>query len=355
MTKNVPCFRLRCASARQAVFRVRFVALAMLLICLGVRAATFTENFSADPSQDGWKLFGNSNLFHWDSTNHNLAVTWDSTQTNSYFYHPLGTILARDDSFTVDFDLLLNDITSGNEPGKTGPLSIGIGFFNFSSATDPAWGRGIYGGAANLAEFSYFPTGYYAGPYAASPTTTPTFVSSSGYAYAPTVYSPYVLELPTNQWVHVSMAYTASSQTMTMALTTNGVLFAQMPDVVLTDTASSGFAATDDYRVDTFSINSYSSFGDAYDSVLAHGAVRNITVTVPPPPVQNLAGAFSNGVWQVQFNERTNWVYTLQRSLDLSTWSDASADTPGVDPSLSLQDTNAVASKAFYRIRATRP
>jgi hypothetical protein len=332
--------------------------LALLFICPPLRAATFTEDFSSDPMQNGWKTFGDTNLFQWDSTNQDLAVTWNSSQTNSYFYHPLGTIVARDDDFTIDFDIFLNDIMSGNEPGKTSPLSIGIGFFNFAGATSTNFGRGIYGGAANLAEFSYFPTGYYdLGNvlFPSFPTTTPTFISSSGFAYAPTTFSPYVLELPTNQWIHVAMSYTAANQTMTMVLTTNGALLTHLPDVVLTDTNSSQFGASNDIRVDTFSINSYSSAGDDFDSVLAHGFVRNIAVTVPPPPVQNLAGAVRNGAWQVQFNDLTNWLYTLQSSADLSTWSDISDAVPGVDTALSIIDTNALTDKAFYRVRATRP
>lgn len=332
--------------------------LALLFISSALGAATFTEDFSSDPLQNGWNVFGKTNLFQWNSTNQDLAVTWDSSQTNSYFYHSLGTIVARDDDFAIDFELFLNDIASGNEPGKTGPLSIGIGFFNLAGATNAAFGRGIYGGAANLAEFSYFPTGYYefnGGDFPASPTTTPTIISSGGFAYAPTIFSPYVLELPTNEWIHVAMAYTAASQTLTLMLTTNGALFARLPDIVLTDTNSSGFTASDDIRVDTFSINSYSSVGDDFDSVLAHGFVRNIAVTVPPPPVQDLAAALTNGAWLVQFNDRTNWLYTLQRSTDLSSWSDISDAIPGATNLLSVTDTNAPADKAFYRIRATRP
>ena len=68
----------------------------------------FTENFSADPLQNGWQIFGDTNLFQWDSTNQNLDVTWDSSQTNSYFYNPLGTILAKSDDFSLSFDLQLN-------------------------------------------------------------------------------------------------------------------------------------------------------------------------------------------------------------------------------------------------------
>ena len=64
-----------------------------------------------------------------------------------------------------------------------------------------------------------------------------------------------------------------------------------------------------DFRLDTLAISSYSAAGDAYgDSLLAHGAVDNIIVTLPPPPVQGLTGAVSHGLWQVQFNERTNWL-----------------------------------------------
>ena len=72
-------------------------ALAGMFVMSVVHATVITEDFSADPRSNGWQIFGNTNLFQWDSTNHNLDVTWDSSQTNSYFYHPLGTILTRDD------------------------------------------------------------------------------------------------------------------------------------------------------------------------------------------------------------------------------------------------------------------
>ena len=81
-------------------------------------AATIEEDFSGNPQQDGWKIFGDTNLFHWDATNQNLEVTWDSSQTNSYFYYALGTILARDDNFHLSFDLMFQDYASGTTPGK---------------------------------------------------------------------------------------------------------------------------------------------------------------------------------------------------------------------------------------------
>src|SRR5882757_1025375 len=101
------------------------LAVASLSVLPVVRATTITENFTSDPSLDGWQVFGDTNLFQWDATNHNLAVTWDSTHPNSYFFHPLGGYLTRNDDFSIAFDLRLTDIASGNEPGKTGPLQLG--------------------------------------------------------------------------------------------------------------------------------------------------------------------------------------------------------------------------------------
>lgn len=330
--------------------------LARVLLALAVRqssAVTITENFSSNPLANGWQVFGDTNLFHWDSTSQNLRVTWDSSRTNSYFYHPLRGVVTRHDDFQIEFDLRLNDIMSGNEPGKTGPLEIGVGFLNLSNATHASFGRAIYGGAPNIAEFDYFPPGYYDfGPVAAS--TTPTFISSTGFSYAPTVFAPYEFELPTNQVIHVSMTYTATNQTLVTLLTTNGALLFRPPDAVLNDTNRSGFSATNDFRVDTFSVSSYSSFGTAYDSVLAHGVVDNILVTLPPP-VQDLAASLTSSVWQVQFNSRSNWLYTLERTTDLATWLNVSSAVPGNAANLFLQDTNPPVEKAFYRVRAERP
>src|ERR1035438_8673097 len=104
-----------------------YVSLAWAALCVALapaHAVTLTEDFSTDPLQNGWQVFGDTNLFAWDQTNQNLEVTWDSTHPNSYFYRPLNVTLTRYDDFTVEFDLRLSDIASGVEPGKTGPLQI---------------------------------------------------------------------------------------------------------------------------------------------------------------------------------------------------------------------------------------
>src|ERR1035438_3464537 len=146
------------------LFRSRiFVSAAwagLFVVLSAARAATLSEDFSTDPFQKGWTVFGNTNLYHWDATNHQLAVTWDSTQPNSYFYHPLSGHLTRYDDFTFDFDLRLDDIASGVEPGKTGPMQLGIGFQNYAAATNANFLRG-YLLVSDIAEFCYYPHGFY--------------------------------------------------------------------------------------------------------------------------------------------------------------------------------------------------
>src|SRR5208283_2489182 len=101
-----------------------------------VNANTIVERFTTDPALDGWQVFGDTNLFQWDSANQNLAVTWDSSQPNSYFYHPLGLTLTTNDSFCVLFDLQVSDATAwgyGNE--------VAVGLLHFSDATNADFSR----------------------------------------------------------------------------------------------------------------------------------------------------------------------------------------------------------------------
>src|SRR5882724_2650737 len=90
-------------------------------------AATITEDFSTDPAAHGWQIFGATNLFHWNSSSQNLEVTWDSSQTNSYFHHSLGTILTRADDFQISFDLTLNDIQAGLTTNQPDALQVALG------------------------------------------------------------------------------------------------------------------------------------------------------------------------------------------------------------------------------------
>ena len=332
---------------------------AALLSLRTASATTITQDFTTNPLQQGWQVFGDTTLFNWNSNSHNLAVTWDSSKSNSYFYHPLNTIITRHDDFSLAFDLQINSIVSNYEPGKTGGLEIGIGLFNMAVASSTNFQRGVFGGAPGIAEFDYFPSGtatFGDTVYEIAATTTPTFIATNSYSYAPTIYIPFIFDLPTNLTLRINMAYTASNQTFSTLLTTNGVTFKQFPDVSLLDTNSSGFGDGDDFALDTFSVSSYSSAGDDYDSVYGHGVVDNITITFPQPVV-GFSGGFTSTnhlLWQGQFTSLTNWNYTLERTADLNSWTDVSATTSGNGVMLTLQDTNSPLSKAFYRIKAVR-
>lgn len=331
---------------RMTKLRLLAPALAGLSLLLPTRsgAATITENFSANPLQNGWQVFGNTDLFQWDSTNQNLRVTWDSSQPNSYFYYPLGTILAQDDDFSMGLDLRLTDIMSGTEPGKTGPMEIAMGFLNFTEASGTNFLRGVYEAAPDIAELDYFAAGYYEGYGPVDPTVSPTITSTNG-QYDFTLSFPF--EFPTNVTLHIAMSYTASNQTLVATVTSNGASLGPIQDVVM--------PADFDFRLTAFSISSYSSAGDDYDSVLAHGTIDNLIVTVPPPPVQNLTGAFGNGAWQAQFLSRTNWLYALEATTNFQSWTDVSGPAAGDGTNLVLHDTNPPPGRAFYRVRASRP
>jgi hypothetical protein len=119
-------------------------------------ATVIAEDFAIDPSQDGWRMAGNTNLFRWNPTNQDLDVTWDSSQPNSHFYHPLGTILSRQDDFTVAFDLRLDDIGPGPDTNKASTFPISIGFLNLDEATQTNFLRGTGNNSPDLAEFAYF-------------------------------------------------------------------------------------------------------------------------------------------------------------------------------------------------------
>jgi len=122
--------------------------------------------------------------------------------------------------------------------------------------------------------------------------------------------------------------------------------------LVLNNSTNSQFTNADDFRVDVFSISSYSSANDVY-SVLAHGFVSNLTVAATLQPIGRLEGGFdTNGVWQAWFFARSNWLYRLERTTDFSSWAPVSPAVRGANSAMSLSDTNAVIGKAFYRVQA---
>ena len=320
---------------------LRLLVPAIVGVCLHlnlVAAVTVPETFSTDPLNNGWRTHGDASFFTWNATNQNLEVTWDSRQTNTYFSRPLGTILSKHDDFSLSFDLLLLDAEIGINPGKQFTFQIAAGFINYSSATNDNFLRGTGTDSPNLVTFDYFPDSGFGASIA------PGVVSTNNvFAFGFLVYEI------TNEPVHVEMRYSAAAQTLTTVVTTNGVASGPVENVL-------GSTFTD-FRLDTLSINSYSDAGQHPDyagSILAHGIIDNLVLTLPDPPVQMLTGAFSNGVWTTTFQSQTNWLYALDRTANFQSWQQV-ATAPGTGQSLTLQDSPPAPANAFYRIRAERP
>lgn len=329
---------------RKAIMRSIMTILVLTLAISAVNATTIQEDFSHDPAADGWRVFGDTNLFFWNSTNQDLEVTWDSSQSNSYFYHPLGTILAMDDDFSLAFDIKLSDAVS------TGfGFELALGFLDIAQAEQPGFIRGTGYSSPNLAEFDYFPPAEFDPTVfitiAASTATNAVFSTNRANFSSGGITDP--LELTNDYAYHVELIYTSSNQTLSATLIENGT-----NDVPLqAATLPMSFA---DFRVGTVAVSSYND-AQSGGSILAHGVIDNIVVTVPPPPVTGLVITQSGTNWQAQFNGRTNWIYTLQRTSDFQNWANASAPTPGLAGAQVLSDTNPLPGNAFYRVQAARP
>ena len=137
----------------------------------------------------------------------------------------------------------------------------------------------------------------------------------------------------------------------------NGLPYGSPPNSTIRDLP---FATHPDFRVDRLAIINYSDavqFGPTqyWGSILAHGTVDNIVVSVPNAPVGNFTGTKSNSTFRAGFTSRTNWFYSLERTLDFVMWSDASALNRGTGGMLVLSDTNATGPGACYRVKALKP
>jgi hypothetical protein len=308
-----------------------------------LRAVTVVEDFSTNPLARDWRVFGDASLFHWNATNQNLEVTWDSSHTNSYYYLPLKTILDKDDDFSLSFDLEFLGYASGTTSNKPYAAEAAIGLLNLDNATQTNFSRGSGVSAAygpeNLVEFDFFPSFS-----TFLPTIAQVIVSTNN----TWLYNhDNLLDMPPGDLFHIEMDYAAATRTLTTVTTLNGSQYGATQTIQV---PTNGF----DFRVAAFSVSSYSDQNSA-SSIHAHGVIDNIVVTTPPPPVQNLIGKLANTVWQVTFLGRSNWLYTLERTVDFSAWTNVSATVSGNATNLVLQDTNPPTDQAFYRVRAERP
>ncbi len=309
-------------------------ALAMAIMFLGLgflKAEVFQEQFVSDPASRGWKAFGETSLFHWDSLNQNLAVTWDSSKSNSYFYRALGTIVTASDDFGLAFDLRLIDVTN------QGAFELAVGFLNMLNATSSNFFRGTGRDSPNLVEFDYFPAFD-----SFLPTLAQVIVSTNGdFLYN----HNNLLELTPGDLFHVEMIYAGTNRQLSTVIRRNGVPYGSPQTITV--------PANFDFRIGAVSISSYSD-QQADGAILAHGTVDNLSVTAPTPPIQSITGLYTNQTWEVRFLSDSNWLYQLERSPDFQNWTAISDAQPGNGTNLFLQDSQPPIVSAYYRVRAQR-
>jgi hypothetical protein len=328
------------------MFHVRLPALAFASVSLlsisFAPAATVLEDFATDPAMRGWGTVGDASLLSWNSANQNLEVTWDSSQSNSFYCLPLGTVLAATDEFAFAFDLRLSDLTAGYDPAKPYSFELAIGLINLAQASATNFLRGSGSGTPNLLEFDYFPddgSGFFSLDATMSDTN-----AQMQFFYAN-------VALGIGDTYRISIHHGAGNSTVESVVTQNGAPFCELTNAF----PSSSFS---DFRLDHFAVCSYSDAGQDplfSGSVYAHGVVDNVSLTLPPPPVSIVIGGPTAAGWQVTCLSQTNWLYALERTVDLQIWSVVSPAVAGTGTTLALADPNPPNGSAMYRIKAARP
>jgi hypothetical protein len=301
---------------------------------------TVNEDFAGDPAGRGWRTFGEAALFRWDAEVGRLAVTWDSSKSNSYFHLPLGRTLRKADEFELSFAVRLDAVQLGTTPGKPYTFEIAVGLLNFATATRPDFLRGTGFNSPNLLEWDYFPDSGFGATVAAT-------LISEQHQWASSFNSPVPLE--TGVEYRFRLVFTPEDRRLRATMQA-GESLTPLQDVRLTE-------SFDDFSLDTLAVMSYSDAGQDPQfagSIRAEGVVDDLRLVVPPPAIQEFRGAFEQGAWRATFIGRADFDYTLEASDDLRAWTVVAGPVPGTGAVQSVTDPRPPAAHAFYRLRAAR-
>jgi len=317
-------------------------------VALEARAAEgWVESFDRDPMQSGWEVVGDASLFAWNEGAKSLAVTWDSSRTNSYFLKRLASPVTAADDFAFGFGLKLSEHAVGTTPGKSGTFQIALGLIRVADASDPGFQRGVFLRSRNLVEWTWFgaqPDG------AISASLSPAVVPADG--RLPWGFSDSYLELETGVQYGFDLTYTATNRTLRISMTADGTPLPTPAPVVL-PRSFTGF------RVDALSINSYSDVGQDplyAGSVRAVGTVDDLRWNGPGAAVGAVRFEGNEVVRRVVTGTRVGWRYWLESSGDLKAWEKVSEEVAGTGSEVVLQDaTKGLPPERFYRVGARLP
>jgi hypothetical protein len=319
-----------------------------MVALVGAAGATFSDSFVTEPTE--WQIW-NPGAFRWDANAQNLAVTWDSRQTNAFFYYKLPMTLTRADNFQVEFTVRFDDLMLGIDPTKNDTFPICIGFLNLREATRTNYFRGSgvnsVTGARSIVEFSYFADSGFGATVGTEIVST-----NNQFAYAHT----FPVELTAGETYHAQMSFDAATQVLSTQILHNGQPYGEAPDNTIHSLSyTSNFG---DFEIDAFSITTYNDAGQSppqyAGSVLAHGIVDDVVITWPDPPIDTISGSREGAQWIVRFDGHGGWNYTLERTTGFVNWTFVTSAN-GTDGVVQLSDDNPPAAQAFYRVSAQRP
>lgn len=325
-------------------FSVPLQIAAPALSCLSVLAGLdVQDDFSTDPLATGharWQVVGDADLFRWDSTAHNLAVTWDSARANSFCLLPLGQSLTSANAFNFAWDLTLIDAGARPDSPRTNVLQLSVALVRQSRLPAGYPQRTTSGRAQDLLDFSFFPLADY-GPFGAAAYVAPVAFGGkqAGYSFG----NPY--DLADGVTHRIQCRWDPITRRFYTDITGTG-------PVQPTDPA---LPADDDFAVDALAIIVWNEAATPRDSLLAHGTLDNVTLVVTDPGAPPLGRlGFDPASRTVRCDSRAGYRYQLEASGDLVSWTGLQLPVDGTGGELTLGDfRKALFPQQFYRVRAT--
>jgi len=309
------------------------------------------EGFSTNPTESsGWRTFGDSSLFAWDSKHERLSVTWDSRKPNSYFYLPFGSRIFRHEDFSVSFTLQLDHIELGIDPEKSFTFPLAIGLIQTGEAFRDNFyrGSGIHAeyGPRGLAEWSYHPDSGFGA------TISSGLISQDNQW---SVENTFPLELQTGSVYEVELNYTADDQTLRTTMTEDGSPFGPIKDANLGTVFGGPAGEFTEINVDAFALINYSDAqqpSPEWDgSILANGWVDNVSIrrntSLNIDGIERTETSIT-----VMTQASAGWEYWLESTdnfIDWETRGYASSDSTGT---LSIKDQGPEQTAGFYRVRS---
>ncbi len=317
--------------------------LALATVC--ARAQVTPKKFGG--SFDLWAAAGDTNLF--THANGGVRVDWDSANTNSYFYLPLGLTLTRADDFDLSFVVRIDALQLGTTAGKEDTFEIGAGLLNLTNALDPEFFRGAgvnaQHGPRNLLEFDYFPASGFI-----TATVAPTIATGKNQI----LFSDnHPVELEFGTYYQVVMSFSAANQTLRSQLLKGDASFRFFDPLPLKPLIlSSNYG---DFAVDTLALINYNDEGQIppqfAGSLRGSGTFWNVELTVHNRPAMRIQE--KSGEATITFETSIGWSYQLEAKSEADDWIKIGEPLAGTGNVVEVQMTEKSHS-ALFRVSARR-